>query len=374
MINICYIISHLENCGPVNILYGIIKNLDKNFFNVIIITLKKEKNNSRIREFEKIGTKIIFYEISNLKIILKRQKKIEGIIKRLKIDILHTHCIASTILFSKLKLNNIEKISTIHCDFSTDLIYKFGFIIGKLYSYLYLNALEKMDLNISCGKGVSNLILKHNDFETEAVQNGIDREKINIKNIRLTKEELRKKLDLKENKKYFISVSSLDERKNVLFLAKYFSNTKIENINLILVGSGNKSKEIMNLKSSNIKLTGKLSLEEVQEYLKASDFYISASKSEGLPNSVLEALEFELPVLLSDIEPHKEILENYDCGELFKLDNIDSLENKIEKILNKIKNNNEYKKIKVFIDAKRMSKEYEKIYYSLIKDLNNECI
>ena len=43
MINICYMISHLENCGPVNILYGIIKNLDKNFFNVIIITLKKEK-------------------------------------------------------------------------------------------------------------------------------------------------------------------------------------------------------------------------------------------------------------------------------------------------------------------------------------------
>ena len=41
MINICYMISHLENCGPVNILYGIIKNLDKNFFNVIIITLKK---------------------------------------------------------------------------------------------------------------------------------------------------------------------------------------------------------------------------------------------------------------------------------------------------------------------------------------------
>ncbi|WP_278575384.1 glycosyltransferase family 4 protein [Fusobacterium ulcerans] len=366
MITIGYVISHLENSGPVNILYGIIKNLNKNIFKVYIITLSEEKVNSRIEEFEKLGVEVILYKITNFNLLFKEKKEFKNLILKKKINILHAHCFRSTILISK---KNIHKVSTIHLDFHTDFRYKYGRIKGIIYEKIYLHYLNKINLNISCGKGVAALIWKNNTLRTQVIQNGIDREKINIKNIKLTKEELRKKLDLKENKKYFVSVSSLDERKNVLFLAKYFSNTKIENINLILVGSGNKSEKIMNLKSSNIKLTGKLSLEEVQEYLKASDFYISASKSEGLPNSVLEALEFELPVLLSDIEPHKEILENYDCGELFELDNIDSLENKIEKILNKIKNNNEYKKIKSFIDAKRMSKEYEKIYYSLIRDL-----
>ncbi|MCF2674274.1 glycosyltransferase [Fusobacterium varium] len=371
MINICYMISYLGNCGPVNILYGIIKNLDKKQFKVIIITLKEEKSNSRIKEFENLGIKVILCNISDFEIMCSKTFKLNSIIEQENIDIIHAQCSRSSIFISKLE-GGYEKISTIHCDFSTNFIYEFGITMGKIYSFLYLKALKKMDLNISCGKGVAALIWKNNILKTQVVQNGIDREKINIKNIKLTKEELRKKLNLKENKKYFVSVGSLSEGKNVLFLAKYFSNTEIENISLILLGTGNKREEIINLKSSNIKLTGKLSLEEVQEYLKVSDFYISASRTEGLPNSVLEALEFELPVLLSNIEPHKEILENYDCGELFELDNIDSLESKIKKILNKIKDNEEYKKIKVFIDAKRMSKEYEKIYYSLVKDLNNK--
>jgi glycosyltransferase involved in cell wall biosynthesis len=58
-------------------------------------------------------------------------------------------------------------------------------------------------------------------------------------------------------------------------------------------------------------------VDNVREYLQASDFFISASLSEGLPNTVLEALASGLPVALSDIGPHREIIQAGRVGVLF---------------------------------------------------------
>jgi glycosyltransferase involved in cell wall biosynthesis len=59
---------------------------------------------------------------------------------------------------------------------------------------------------------------------------------------------------------------------------------------------------------SRIRFLGRVS--NVQEYLQASDYFVSASLAEGLPNAVLEALACGLPCLLSDIAEHQEILQS----------------------------------------------------------------
>ena len=51
----------------------------------------------------------------------------------------------------------------------------------------------------------------------------------------------------------------------------------------------------------------------VADYLRAADLFVSASHAEGMPNAVLEALAASLPVILSDIPAHREVLEN--CSE-----------------------------------------------------------
>ena len=46
----------------------------------------------------------------------------------------------------------------------------------------------------------------------------------------------------------------------------------------------------------------------VYDYLIASDYYISASDVEGLANTLLESMTVGLPMLLSDIPSHQEVL------------------------------------------------------------------
>lgn len=62
--------------------------------------------------------------------------------------------------------------------------------------------------------------------------------------------------------------------------------------------------------------------EKNSNYLSEFDGYISTSDYEGLPYSPLEALQEGIPVLLSDVVGHDEIVEDGVNGKLYKPDNI----------------------------------------------------
>jgi glycosyltransferase involved in cell wall biosynthesis len=103
---------------------------------------------------------------------------------------------------------------------------------------------------------------------------------------------------------------------------------------LALLGSGALRQECLNLAAgrTNIRIIG--FVDNVRDYLHSADFFVSASLTEGCPNAVMEAMACGLPVILSDILPHREILD-YDsrAGLLFSSQNSDSLSNALSKAL-----------------------------------------
>jgi glycosyltransferase involved in cell wall biosynthesis len=58
--------------------------------------------------------------------------------------------------------------------------------------------------------------------------------------------------------------------------------------------------------------------QDVSQYLLKWDAFVSASKYEGMPNSVLEAMAHGLPLILSDIPGHRELVRRGINGALFK--------------------------------------------------------
>jgi len=81
----------------------------------------------------------------------------------------------------------------------------------------------------------------------------------------------------------------------------------------------------------------------VPAYYAGFDVFISASLSEGMPNSVLEAMSSMLPVILSDIPAHLELIGNNQSGLLFETSNPISLANRLEE-LRDVKLRQEYAK------------------------------
>ena len=84
-------------------------------------------------------------------------------------------------------------------------------------------------------------------------------------------------------------------------------------IKLVFAGEG---KELEHCKKlcKKLKLENRICflgyIENVEKLYVACDYYISASKSEGLPVSVLEAANTGMPLLLSNKKGHKDIIKH----------------------------------------------------------------
>lgn len=121
-------------------------------------------------------------------------------------------------------------------------------------------------------------------------------------------------------------VGELSRRKNQIFLIRAVARLHEEGIpvRLLLVGEGSERKRL-------IRAIGKLGLsgavflvgnrEPVLPYLAVTDLYVSASRSEGLPFNILEAMQCGLPVIASRVRGQEDLLPG-DC--LYPLDDMDA--------------------------------------------------
>lgn len=144
------------------------------------------------------------------------------------------------------------------------------------------------------------------------------------------------------------------------------SINKNEDNVLLIVGDGNlyeECKEYIN-GDNNIKLVGKVN--NPIDYYKASDFYVASSYSEGLPMAVMEALSTGLPVILSDIDSHREVLSvDKTAGFLFSTGDYKDLARKMQDTITKNYTDMSLAASNIIINylsAEIMTEKYQRIY------------
>ena len=155
-------------------------------------------------------------------------------------------------------------------------------------------SINKSNLIITPSQHLKNFIDKIGfDKNIFVINNGVNIEKHN-------------KVVLENNIIHLLVVSRLVSQKNIDSIIKAVKVMENENIILNIVGDGS---EINNLKllvkkyelDKKINFIGKIENTKLNEYLKDADIFIQASNYEGLPHSILEAMNFEIPILSTDV-------------------------------------------------------------------------
>lgn len=312
MKKIAYVINSIKKNGPSNVILNLIDELNQNQYKIYLITLFDEDDDIIIERLKKNNIKIKQFKMtSRLYSIFFAEKSFYHYIKQEKINILHSHGFIPDIISARLYSKKLLRISTIHNNMFEDYNDEYGELKGKIYSLIHLYFLKRLDYCIGCSESVYNSI-KNNLKNATYIRNGIEKQILNGSCIS------RSDLNIPEYATIFIYVGRIDKRKNVKFLVDKFTRYHNNDEYLLILGSGEEYNKCLQVSDNHTKMLG--FIDNPSAYYYISDIYISASKSEGMSISVLEAMDYGLGLFLSNISSHKEIFSianDIYVGELF---------------------------------------------------------
>ena len=274
------------------------------------------------------------------------------ILKREKINVVHSHNWA-TIFHSVMaaKLAGVSKI--VHGEHGRETkelsdSWKQRFL--KRFLYSRINQLTVVN------KDLKNILTANYGIPTEKVKivsNGVD---FNQYTEAASREDIQKKIGLNPGRKVLLTIARMKPVKDLPTLIRAFDivSKKYKDISLVIVGADSGS-EYANSISALIKLLGlstKILLldqtNSVAEIYSAADIYINSSLSEGMSNTIMEAMANKLPVIASDVGGNPELVINGSNGLLFPVQNYKECADRIELLLtnDKLKKSNITKKKK----------------------------
>ena len=116
-----------------------------------------------------------------------------------------------------------------------------------------------------------------------------------------------------------IIISRLVVQKNINIVIEAMKLLDNKNLKLSIIGEGGEFSKLesaihdLNLQNQ-VKLLGKIDNNKISQFLLTADIFIQASDYEGLPHSVLEAINYEVPILSTETGGCKDLLNDGERG------------------------------------------------------------
>ena len=355
--NILHISRTMGQGGAEKVVFQICKESKENM--VIASTgvyYEKELANIGVKHY-----KIPDIDKKNPFIMLRTLIILEKIVKKEKIDIIHSHHRMAAFysrLLSLLSGNKIKRIYTAHNVFFNK-------------KYLLRFALKGSKV-IAVGNGVKeNLVQFYN----------IDERRIDIiyNSVEMPKEINAANDEIFEKKGIFIGcIGRLSKQKGIDIFIKAMDKVLKNNKNIygVIIGDGELKDEMCNLCkelgiSDNIIFLGYR--KDVLNLIKKLDFVVLSSRWEGFPLTPIEAFMMGKTVIASNIDGNNEIVKDKINGLLFEKDNYCDLARKIDFLINNRAVLNDFNK-KAFLDyeQKFSYKNFIEKYSDLYEELKND--
>jgi glycosyltransferase involved in cell wall biosynthesis len=144
---------------------------------------------------------------------------------------------------------------------------------------------------------------------------------------------LRAELSLPLQVPVVVYVGRLVPEKRLDLLLKIWQKIRSHTPNalLLLVGEGPEEQRLRDLHIGGAQFTGQV--QDALPYLQAADLFVLPSSTEGLSNSMLEAMSCGLPVLATTVGGAPDVIEHKQSGFLIPPDDGDALQHGLETLL-----------------------------------------
>lgn len=305
-INILMLLPWMVTGGADKFNLDLISGLDKEKFDITIITTEPAINNYR-QECEKYAT------VYDLTTFIDRKywtSFLNYIIDKNNISLIfNTNCKLgySMLPYIKAKYPEIPIVDYVHMEE--------WYNRNGGYSRDSSMVSSVIDKTLLCNKNSENILVEHfkrNPEEVQTVYIGVNEKEFNPVNY--NKEELLKKYNIEKDGKYIISyICRIADQKRPHLLIEIVKKLKEERNDflLLVVGEGNMLQEIKAKAKKfqlldNIKFLGNIT--KTKEIYAISDLTINCSIKEGVALTSYESLAMGVPVISSDVGGQKELI------------------------------------------------------------------
>lgn len=286
-------------------------------------------DNDKLSEFKGVKLKTLF---------TVRRKTIETLFhtfmaiiwaRSQKADIIHIHAIGPALLTPFARFLGLKVVFTHHGpDYDRAKWGRFAkFILrsGEKYGTLYAN--EVIVISEAIKKSLSE---KFNRNDTELIYNGVTPPVLS------NGSEYLQALGLK-SRHYVFTLGRFVEEKGFDLLINAFNQLDNKDYRLVIAGDADHeisyTRKLKKLaKENNVVLPGFIKGEELHQLFSHAGLFVLPSFHEGLPISLLEAMSYRLPVLVSDIPANR--LKQLSDVNLFRTGDMESLASCLKKKLN----------------------------------------
>lgn len=296
---------------------------------VVIYNRKKNSKNNNDNKIYK-GIKLVDVFTIN-------KKSLDAIIYSLfatflalfgKYDVIHYHAEGPCAMLFIPHLFKIRTVATIHgLDWQRA---KWGGFATKFLLFGEKQAAYKADEVIVLSENVKNYFKEKYNCNANFIPNGIN--KPNIKNANIIKN----KYNLNKND-YILFLARIVPEKGLHYLLDAYKNINTDKKLLIAGGSSHTNEYFEKIKQSALEdnriiMTGFVQGEELEELFSNAFLYVLPSDIEGMPISLLEAMSYGCPCLVSNIEENMQVIGQN--GFSFKRSDVNDLKQKLIYILN----------------------------------------
>lgn len=364
---IIYLVPYLANTGPINVLYNIVKHLDRKRYTPKIVTLDTSSKyaNGNKAIFEELGIEIIEHSYSHWYLQFHLSSIAKDIERRFyKSDTLfHAHTYYPTLILAYME--NHYRITTIHNICAQDFVLGKGTIMGHYLSYTFKKALKKLNVCVTISDFMKSYYSHDKTLKLTTVYNGVEQP---LAYTDTERAHIKQRLEIPSETKVFLCPANISYLKNQKSIITALKQSQRTDFVILFAGKGLAEKECRALAQDDKRFRFLGFQMDLSPFWAITDFLISASRSEGMPMAVLEAIVQGIPPILSDIPQHRELLLKVMNGTAtcFTLDDNNSLLHTFESVLHSDIDKDKIRQTaRQLFTSQIMSYNYSRVYDSL---------